>query len=360
MNVLILEHHQYAAAVQVGSHQIAHELLRRGHQVTWLRHPRSLVHRLTGRLPPPLVVHPDGLREVALRTLAPFLDLPLLGSAWWGRRWLAGTRRQLARAGVGGSYDLLWLSDFTAISLLSTISAERVVMRFFDHVESYRWMPQSLFRLIGENMDRADLVLASSRVVQADLIARGIDCRYLPNGIDVDRIPSAQSIRADRPRRVIYVGALEEWFDLPTVEHWARGLPEVRFDLVGPNRLGLHSELPNLHFVGPVPYEEVPDLLLRASCGIIPFRLQRLTRGVHPLKLYEYLAAGCPVLSADLPEVRADGTGIFKYSAAADGLEVLSGILDRPVDREALRRRVLDQGWDRRLDQVGELLGCPL
>lgn len=360
MRVLLLEHHAYGAVVQVGSHQIAHELLRRGHQVTWLRHPRSLLHRLFGPLPPPLFVHPDGTREIALRSLAPYLDLPFLGGAWWGRRWLAGARRQLARLGAAGPYDLLWLSDFTAVSLLAAIPAQRVVLRFFDHVEAYRWMPRSLFRLIGEAVGRSDLVLASSRHVQADLVARGIDCRYLPNGIEVDRIPSEEAIVDERPRRVVYVGAVAEWFDLPAVEQWARALPDVTFDIAGPNPLGLTSELPNVRLLGPVPYDEVPELLLGARCGIIPFRIQRLTRGVHPLKLYEYLAAGCAVLSADLPEVRADGRAIFKYADADEGLEMLRDVLERPLDRAALRRRVLDEGWDRRLDRVGELLGCPL
>lgn len=360
MRVLVLEHHGYGATVQVGSHQIAHELLRRGHEVTWLRHPRSLLHRALGPLPPRVVTHADGTREIALRALAPYVDLPVLGSAWWGRRWLAGAKRQLARFGAEGPYDLLWMSDFTAVSLVPELPARWVVMRFFDHVEAYRWMPKSLFRLIAEVVGRSDLVIASSRDVQAALEARGIGCEYLPNGIEVDRIPGEERVVEDRPQRVIYVGAVAEWFDLPVVERWARGLPDVTFDIVGPNRLGLASELPNVRFLGPVRYDQVPELLLGARCGIIPFRIQRLTRGVHPLKLYEYLAAGCTVLSADLPEVHADGRAVFKYTDADEGLVMLQEVLERPVDRAALRRRVLDEGWDRRLDRVGELLGCRL
>ena len=299
------------------------------------------------------------MEEIALRSPLPYVEVPVLGSAWWGRRWLQGAGEQFDRLGVSTTFDLAWISDFTTISVLDDLTAHRIVLRFFDRLEAYRWMPRSLFRLVAERLDEFDLVLASSRSVQEDLAARGIEAAYLPNGIAIGRIPDESAVQGDRPLRVAYIGAIAAWFDLEAIELWARSLPDVEFVLAGPKLEGLDSSLANVTFLGPVPYDLVPQLLLRASCGIIPFRVDRLTVAAHPLKLYEYLACGCPVLSADLPEVRS-GSGIFKYRDPGEGLDLLRRILATPVDRAALRRRVLDEGWNRRIDRVAEMLECQL
>ena len=166
-----------------------------------------------------------------------------------------------------------------------------------------------------------------------------------------------QPLRSDR---VVYVGAIETWFDLETVERWAEALPEVRFDLVGPRRAGIRSDLPNVHFPGPVPYERLPETIGGAGCGLVPFTVDDLTLGVHPLKMYDYLMLGCPVLSSALPEVRPAEEGVFVYRDAEEGLDLLRDILERDdFDREALQNLAIANGWGRRMDTVFDLLNEP-
>jgi glycosyltransferase involved in cell wall biosynthesis len=368
--VLLAEHHRYRGVFRVGSHHIAAQFRERGWRTLWLSHPRSWLHRLMGPLPPRLVDQADGVRELIPRVPLPYIGVPLLGTLVWGRRWLAwpGCRRLFRRAGLE-RVDLLWVSDFTVLPILDWLPAERVVFRFFDHIDAFRRMPSSIFGLVRHYLPRADLVVASSRAVQEDLHRRGITAEYLPNGVDPDRLappPAAQTGQDGKaggtpevPPRVVYVGALAEWFDLEAVELWARHLPEVTFEIAGPNPRGLSSALANIRFLGPVPYEEVPRLLAGARCGLIPFRVTPLTLGVHPLKLYEYLAAGCPVLSADLPEVAADSRGVFKYRQAEEGLAILRQVLDQPWDRQALGELVQAHTWAERLQPYWPLLEQP-
>lgn len=359
MRIAFSEYHRYTAPLRVGSHHLAAEVGARGHQVTWLPHARSLLHRLRGETPPPAELrHPDGVVEVILRSLAPYVDLPALRSAWWGERWLrlgVDNRSCLEAAGLD-RVDLLWISDLTMLPLVDLLPAGKVVLRFFDHLTEFRWMPRTVFELVRRHLPRVDLSIASSRRVQQELAGEGIEAVYVPNGADVRNLAPLAG-EEERRDRVVYVGALEEWFDLEAMELWARGLPAMELVVVGPNRHGFSSSADNLRFVGPRPYEELPAILGQARFGVIPFRRGRLTDGVHPLKLYEYLAAGCPVLSADLPEVKPRAEGVFVYRDAAEGLAILRRQLDRPVDRPALRRLAVANGWGARLDRVGELLG---
>ena len=160
-----------------------------------------------------------------------------------------------------------------------------------------------------------------------------------------------------RPPRVIYVGALRSWFDHEVVRFWARELPDVEFVVFGPNDAGISTELPNLEFPGAVDPWDVPTILSGARFGIIPFKENQLTRAAHPLKLYEYLAAGCQVLSSRIPEVRDIPGVVFTYENAGDGLEILQKHLFSSVRRKLIRELAEEQSWSQRVDDVSERLG---
>jgi len=364
VKALICEHHRYDSALRVGSHQIAQALLDRGFDLIWAAHPRSWLHRIRGPLAEPVIHHPDGTVEVTLRAPLPYIGgLPPLGALAWGRRWLAVLRENrvhLRDALAGESCDLAWISDFTALPILDLVSARRVVLRYFDHLQHYPRTPGSIFALIHRYRGRADLEVVSSKEVQVSLLRRGIDAIHLPNAIHVRAFPAELALSENRKREAIYVGALREWFDFEAVRIFASSLPDVTFRLVGPDETGLAAQLgtdlPNVVVHGAVDHGEVAQLLSEASFGLIPFRRNALTLGVHPLKLFEYLATGIPVLSVDLPAVKALREGVFTYRDPAEGAALLKQQIDRPFDRRALRRIAEANDWSDRLDLVFELL----
>lgn len=361
MKAVLVEHHRYRGTIRVGSHHVARELLERGHEVIWISHPRSWLHRVLGRQPPASVRHQDGVVELTPRVPLPYVNLPVLRSFAWGRRWLQGRSvdRLLDEAGAD-ECDLFWLSDFTMLPLLDRIEARHVVLRFFDHLDQFRWMPRSIYDLARHYQERADLVIASSRDLVSRLSEEGFEAEYVPNGAHI-REGAGELARTVPPsNRVVYVGTIDSHFDGEAVERWAAALPEYRFEIAGPNLAQLTSSLPNLSFLGPVSYERLPEWIAGARFGLIPFKVNALTRGVHPLKLYDYLSLGCPVLSAALPEVTPDPRGVLVYRSAAEGLELLRAHLDRDFDRKTLQKLALVNSWTERLKPVFESLGEPI
>ena len=114
----------------------------------------------------------------------------------------------------------------------------------------------------------------------------------------------------DIPRpRVIYVGAIHDWFDVDLVHYCAKNLPNYSFIIIGPDRkdLSLLRKLKNVHILGAISYDKIPAFLYNSQVGIIPFNVKdypALVNSINPLKMYEYLACGLKVLSVEWEKIK--------------------------------------------------------
>lgn len=209
-------------------------------------------------------------------------------------------------------------------------------------------------RIHGE----ADVLTASAGLLRDELAARSErPVHLLPNAVDLARfVPRGLAAPLARGRpTVIYVGALwGEWVDLRLIERLARAHPEAQIHLVGPVGDRSLASSANLHVHGPKPRSEIPDLLASADVGIVPFAPSRLSTAVSPLKVFEYLAMGRPVVSTPLPELR----GVPGVTVADDAdafVEAVARVPSEPFPHDAVRAFLEGQTWTRRVDQLFEL-----
>ncbi|MBN1920599.1 MAG: glycosyltransferase [Anaerolineae bacterium] len=131
---------------------------------------------------------------------------------------------------------------------------------------------------------------------------------YVPNGVDYDHFAGVPHLLTAHARPVLgYVGTLYTWLNVQLIAEVGDRLPDWDIVLVGPNSLNTSQRKmlnrPNIRFLGRQPYELLPTILAGFDVAMIPFVLNDLIRGTSPIKLYEYLAAGLPVVSTPMPEV---------------------------------------------------------
>jgi glycosyltransferase involved in cell wall biosynthesis len=203
-------------------------------------------------------------------------------------------------------------------------------------------------------MDGADLTLFSSQTLAERWGAR--EPLILHNAGDPGHFGLIPWRRRERPV-IGYAGALNHWFDVPAVTRAAELRPDWDFLLIGPvDAVNVNPlrKLPNVSLTGPVPYAELPQRLAGCDLALIPFKLTPLIEAVNPVKLYEYLACGLPVVSSRLPEVAALGDHVYTYAAADQMPEAIEkGLLeDSPGRREARRARVLGETWAARAEAL--------
>lgn len=160
---------------------------------------------------------------------------------------------------------------------------------------------------------RADLVITSSRVLHERLLSVRPDVLLVPNGVwPEDFAGLAARLRAPGAAPCVgYAGAIAEWFDFDLLYDAAAALPEVQFRLAGPCTRPAELEAmlnvrPNIRHVGLLPYERLPEFYAGIDVGIVPFVLNEITHKVSPLKMFEYLAAGRPVVATAMAEIAGE------------------------------------------------------
>ena len=212
-------------------------------------------------------------------------------------------------------------------------------------------------------LDQVDAVVATAESLTRSKRPRSGRTHYLPQGVNYEHFAAARPIPADLAAipapRIGFAGGVSACCDFLLIRELARALPHVSVVLVGPVSVDLAGlVLKNLHVLGPRPYSDLPAYVQHFDVGLIPYLLNEWTRAVDPLKLLEYLAAGLPVVSTDIPEVR-------KYREAV----AIAGTRDRfvrevaaalRVDRDEVRRRgkalARKHTWAVRADELLALL----
>lgn len=375
----------WSSPFRVSAHHYAGRLADRGWDVAFLSHPVSPLHLLWSR-------SRSGTRERIRNwrrggetarggrlyhycplTLCPPHDAPGLRGAgvldFWPKLTVPSLRRRLAVRGFD-RVDLLVIDSERYAFLLDAVPAGTTVFRVVDAIGGFDATPPSWIRRTHALMRRVDHVVATSQVVADELRGRSIPrVHVVPNGVDTDRFaqnvsgtpvePPIEYRSLDSPRAV-YVGAIESWLDVDLVRAVADALPHIGFVLVGPIATSVETlrSLANVHLLGARPYESVPQYLVHADVGIIPFRGTALTRSINPIKLYEYLACGLPVVATRSDELEQLDSPARLCRTVTEFVREVAEATEHPVDREPLVAFARGADWRIRTARLLDVIGC--
>jgi glycosyltransferase involved in cell wall biosynthesis len=210
----------------------------------------------------------------------------------------------------------LWSFTPDISYLLGRFGEEKTVYYCVDdHAAFTGYNRDQVLRDEEELCRRADLVVTTSTALQEAksplnpntiLVPHGVDYEHFARALGDDLTEPADVAKIPHPR-LGFFGLLRDWVDLDLLAKVARRRPEWHFVLIGDATfdVGPYRRLANMHFLGRRPYADLPAYCKSFDVGLIPFKLNELTRAVNPIKLREYLAAGLPVVSTPLPEVLA-------------------------------------------------------
>jgi hypothetical protein len=169
-------------------------------------------------------------------------------------------------------------------------------------------------------------VLAVSQAILERIDPRGPGV-VVPNGVDPGEWagppPDEPAALAGIPHpRAVYVGTLDSRLDVDGVAALAARRPDLHIVLIGPQGEPEHLAplrgLPTVHVLPPAGRAQLVAAIRTSDVCLVAHTRTTLTAAMSPLKIYEYLAGGAPVLSVDLPPVRGIDDRVLLTDSVAD------------------------------------------
>ena len=216
-------------------------------------------------------------------------------------------------------------------------------------------------------LKRSDVVFVTARTLEERSRRDNRNVHFFPNVADAGHFGTAFSATEPADLRDIphprlgYHGVLSDTkIDAGLLHTLAIRHPDWHIVLIGDEREGQPPEqfgplraLPNVHFLGGRDYAQLPAYLGGFDVGLLPLARNAYTASMYPMKLFEYLAAGVPVVSTDLPFVHDAGSAVAIAADADSFIDRVAQQLARgrlsPAEAQAA---IGDNTWDRRLDKM--------
>jgi glycosyltransferase involved in cell wall biosynthesis len=250
------------------------------------------------------------------------------------------------------------------------------VYHAYDKYSAYQDAPsERVDAMEAAIVSRARLAIASSRVLAADIEERcGRPVHHVPHAVDVDFFapaspaePEAQELTEIARPRIGYVARMDERTDDRALRRIAEARPDWSLVIVGGEsfsseedaaRYRALTELPNVHALGPRPREDVPAILSALDVCLLAYRTDNWGRWVQPIKAYEYLACGRPVVSAAIDAARDFGDLVRVVDGAEGWVPAIEAVLSEETEASAARRVAWARAntWDRRVEQLVALI----
>lgn len=232
------------------------------------------------------------------------------------------------------------------------------------------------YRYVMEHPEHALVVVTADDLERDVRSKRGSQhLAYACNGVEyahfakprqpLQPVAVLEKIAAAHRPIVGYYGALAEWFDFALIDFLARRCPEIEIVLIGvlyDNTYKRHdmTRHSNVHFLGAVPYAFLPQYATYFDVCMIPFVLNEVTNATSPIKLFEYMALGKPIVTTAMHECK-------KYASVmiADSYETFADCIERalrfspetqPAYFATLKEEALQNTWESKAGIVYDLL----
>jgi glycosyltransferase involved in cell wall biosynthesis len=289
----------------------------------------------------------------------------------WGRR--AYLQHLLQRLDMHS--PIVWVSLPNQRDVLGDVPARLRVYHIVDEYLGYYGLPserrEEWAAAEREMIDWADLVVVVSKELMETKGQGDPKFRLLPNAVDIEAYPPGLSVRpvpalVGLPHPILgYIGLVSVRLDLAMLDELVTRHPEWTLVMVGaiyPEgcevELARLASRPNVLVLPRVPSQEVPDYVRHFDVGLVPYKCTAETQHASPLKLFEYLAAGLPVVSTDVPSARQFASVVTLVASAEEWERAVAVALETRSEEEAARRRqaVAEHTWDARVETLSGYL----
>lgn len=282
---------------------------------------------------------------------------------------------------LGMSQPILWLSRPAQVMLLPELPAARlriyhVVDEYAAYVANSAKQRRRVAELEGAMLKQVDLVITVSEKLRQAKSAHHSNVHLVPNAVDYALYEQALATPALPPAvaaipspRLGYIGLIGDKLDFDLLLAVAQAQPTWSLLFLGDDKVSQQRatwqrllQLPNVHYLGAVPAAQAPDYVKGFTVGLMPYLRNDHAEYISPLKLYDYLAAGLPVVSVNIPAARTFGEQLYLADTVDDFINAAAkAVLDgAPPMRQRRRAIAAQHTWEQRVEQISVLIKTAL
>ena len=269
---------------------------------------------------------------------------------------------------------VLWTYNPHSEGLVGKVGEQLAVYECVDELSAAKGLVRRTVvqELEGRLIKKVDVVIVTHENLYRSKESLAREIHLIPNGAEVEHFrkaclpdtPVAAEMRKI-PRPIVgFLGTIQYWIDMDLLRFLALARPDWSFALIGPiGRLAQISKiekLPNIYLLGRKRYEDLPSYLKAFDVCLNPYVLDETAMNCSPLKLYEYLATGKPVVSVDMPEARKFDGLISVGHSYSEILHLLDeAVKSKRTDPGMAASRidaVKEHSWDHRFAQLEKAL----
>ncbi|WP_157510052.1 glycosyltransferase [Frondihabitans sp. Leaf304] len=296
------------------------------------------------------------------RLSVPVFRLPLLPQRLRGRLWFLDFVLSRASALL---LVIFWRPDVLIVTHARHYELARLVGRFntrvfYDCMDINRLFPDVVNRDIANEARLVDLaagVFCSSGPIEEEIRRMGTNAQIVsvPNALDGRAMSHVRQHATVNAGVVRYVGTVASWFDRDAILDLVESMP-VNVEIIGPldSQEIVHDRVT---YRGVMTHGNALEEMWKADVLVLPFVVTELIAAVDPVKVYEYIATGRPVVCVDYPQLDHFGGLISRYRQGSGLSEAIASALGRKsVPAEELAEFVKLNSWSARAERIAELL----
>jgi UDP-galactopyranose mutase len=270
-----------------------------------------------------------------------------------------------------------WYYTPMALAFSDHVVPNYCVYDCMDELSAFRFAPPELLVREKQLLKLADIVFTGGRSLYEAKSTRHCNVHCFSSSVDKEHFGSARTLRGTAPEpgdqapiphpRVGFFGVIDERMNLGLVSAVAEAAPHLQIVMIGPTAKIDPAELPrrpNIHWLGPKQYDDLPAYLAGWDCGIMPFALNESTRFISPTKTPEFLAAGLPLVSTRITDVVRPYGELGTVAIADRSEDFVKAIAQALADRDAgvrlakADKLLADMSWDATFKRMSELMSA--
>jgi hypothetical protein len=249
------------------------------------------------------------------------------------------------------------------------LGEEQLIYYCVDEYTAFTGVSRGLKKIEEELFSKADLVIVSADKLYESkkhfnpntfIIPHGVDYAHFRTALDEETLVPPYLAGLQRPI-IGFHGLLADWVDFELLKKVALHFWSGSMVLLGKitvdaeEKIKVLKSIPNIHLLGRQPYGELPAYCKGFDVALNPFVLNQLTESVNPLKVREYLAAGLPVVSTNIPEMKNIG-GCRVAKDQYEFIRMVEDALKNPGSRSEISASMKNEGWEARVEKLREIM----